>query len=50
MLGDGEGFFEVRNTSEGGALEPGADACLKYGKGVEIPIPCLEDFFPEGCG
>ena len=42
MLGDGENFCEVHDARKKEALKPGTDACLKDGKGVDIPISCHE--------
>ena len=43
MLGAQECRREVHDPHEGGALEPGADAHLEYGEGVEVSIPSLEE-------
>ena len=49
IFGAGESFGEVRDARKGGALKPGADACLEDGKGVDIPVPFLEGKMLEGC-
>ena len=44
VFGAGEGSCEGGNASEGGALKPGADACLEDGEGVAVSVPCLEKY------
>ena len=43
VFGAGEGSCEGSNASEGGALKPGADACLEDGEGVSVYVPFLEE-------
>ena len=42
MHGSGESFGEVRDAREVGALEPGADACLKDEKRWRSPCHALK--------
>ena len=42
MLGASDILGEIHDSCDGGSIKPGKDACLKYGKGVEVPIPGLE--------
>ena len=43
IFGVRENFGEVRDARKGWGLKPGMDVCLKDGKGVYIPTPCIEE-------